>query len=88
MNYQRKLKNYIYMVFLLSCCVCVCMLRYSVTSDSLQTDCSPPGSSVHGIFQERILEWVVTSSSIESSQSMSLSSPALTGGFLTTEPRS
>ena len=22
-------------------------------------DCSPPGSSVHGIFQERILEWIV-----------------------------
>ena len=22
------------------------------------TDCSPPGSSVHGIFQARILEWV------------------------------
>ena len=21
-------------------------------------DCSPPGSSVHGILQERILEWV------------------------------
>ena len=27
------------------------------------TDCSPPGSSVHVIFQERILEWVVTPSS-------------------------
>ena len=23
--------------------------------------CSPPGSSVHGVFQERILEWVVIS---------------------------
>ena len=23
-------------------------------------DCSPPGSSDHGIFQARILEWVVT----------------------------
>ena len=22
-------------------------------------DCSPPGSSVHGIFQARILEWIV-----------------------------
>jgi len=22
-------------------------------------DCSPPGSSVHGIFQARVLEWVV-----------------------------
>ena len=26
-------------------------------------DCRPPGSSVHGILQERILEWVVISSS-------------------------
>ena len=25
-------------------------------------DCSPPGSSVHGIFQARILEWVAISS--------------------------
>ena len=24
------------------------------------TDCSPPGSSVHGILQARILEWVAT----------------------------
>ena len=26
-------------------------------------DCSPPGSSVHGILQARILEWVAVSSS-------------------------
>ena len=26
-------------------------------------DCSPPGSSVHGILQTRILEWVAMSSS-------------------------
>ena len=32
-------------------------------------DCSPPGSSVHGIFQARILEWVPISSSRASSQS-------------------
>ena len=30
-------------------------------------DCSPPGSSVHGILQARILEWVVISFSRESS---------------------
>ena len=29
--------------------------------------CSPPGSSVHGIFQARILEWVAISSSRRSS---------------------
>ena len=31
-------------------------------------DCSPPGSSVHGIFQVRILEWVAISSARGSSQ--------------------
>ena len=31
-------------------------------SDSLQADCNPSGSSVHGIFQARILEWVAISS--------------------------
>ena len=30
-------------------------------------DCSPPGSSVHGILQARILEWVVISFSRGSS---------------------
>ena len=31
-------------------------------------DCSPPGSSVHGIFQARLLQWVAISFSRESSQ--------------------
>ena len=30
-----------------------------VVSNSDPKDCSPPGSSVHGILQARILEWVV-----------------------------
>ena len=33
------------------------------------TDCSPPGSSVYGIFQARLLDWVAISSSRGSSQS-------------------
>ena len=37
---------------------------YSVTSVvSDFVDCSPPGSSVHGILQARILEWVAMPSS-------------------------
>ena len=40
----------------------------SVVPDSLQPmDCSPPGSSVHGIFQTRILEWFAISFSRGSS---------------------
>ena len=36
-------------------CVCVC----SVLSNSLQpTNCSPSDSSIHRIFQARVLEWV------------------------------
>ena len=34
-------------------------------------DCSPPGSSIHGIFQARILEWVAISFFRRSSQSRS-----------------
>ena len=49
--------------------------NYLVRAKSLQScrtlcdpkDCSPPGSSVHGILQARILEWVVMPSSRVSS---------------------
>ena len=51
-------------------------------------DCSPPGSSVGGIFQAKTLEWVacpppgdLPKSGIELG---SLNSPALAGGFFTT----
>ena len=53
-------------------------------------DCSLPGSSVHGILQARILEWVAMPSSRGPSQPGiepgSLSSPALVGRFFATEP--
>ena len=41
-------------------CVCVLVAQW-------QRGCSPPGSSVHGIFQARILEWVAMPSSRGSS---------------------
>ena len=50
-------------------------------------DCSPPGSSVRGILQARIPEWVVVPSSRGSSQqgfNPCLTSPAFSGGFFTT----
>ena len=38
--------------------ICACVLNNSVISNSLwPMDGSPPGSSTHGIFQARILEW-------------------------------
>ena len=49
-------------------------------------DCSPPGYSVHGIFQARILEWVAISFSRGSSrprdQTCMSCVPALAGGSL------
>ena len=48
-------------------------------------DCSPPGSSVHGIFQARILKWVAISFSKESSQPRNQTYISCLGLF-TTEP--
>ena len=52
-------------------CVCVCVHTRSVAKSSLTVcdtiDCSPPGSSIHGISQTRRLEWVAISSSRGSS---------------------
>ena len=50
-------------------------------------DYKPPGSSVHEIFQARILEWVAISYSRDlpspGIEPSSLESPALAGGFFT-----
>ena len=50
-------------------------------------DCSPPGSSVHGILQERMIEWVAMPSSRGSSQPRDGTRVSCTtGGFFTAEP--
>ena len=50
-------------------------------------DCSLPGSSVHGILQARILEWVTIPSPGElPNLEIELMSPALTSRFFTAEP--
>ena len=53
-------------------------------------DCSSPGSSVRGIFQARIPEWVAIPFSRGSSRPrikpMPLASPELAGEFFTTAP--
>ena len=69
--------------------MCMCVLsRYSCVQLCDPMDCSPSGSSVHGILQMRILEWVVMPSSRGSSQPRDWThvsmSPALAGGFFTT----
>ena len=48
-------------------CVCAEWLQSCLTL-CVPMDCSPSGSSVHGILQARILEWVAMPSSRGSSQ--------------------
>ena len=73
-------------------CVCVCVHAHAqlyLTLCNLM-DCSLPGSSVHGIFQARILQWVLFPPPGDlpnsGTESMSPAAPALAGEFLTTEP--
>ena len=55
-----KLASYTYSV--------LCLVPQSFLTLCEPVDCSPPGSFVHGILQARIMEWVVMTSSGESSQ--------------------
>ena len=48
-------------------CVCVHVPAQSCLTLCDSMDCSPPGSSVHGILQARILEWVAMPSTRGSS---------------------
>ena len=41
--------------------VCICLVAQSCQILCDPMDCSPSGSSVHGIFQTRILEWTAIS---------------------------
>ena len=68
----------------------MCIVTQSRTTLCALMDCSPQDSSVRGILQAIILEWVAMPSSGGSSQPrdqihMSVS-PALAGGFFTTLP--
>ena len=64
---------------------CVCNLSCLTLCNPM--DCSPPGFSVHGISQARILEWVAMSSPEDLPDlGLKLTSPALAGRFCTPEP--
>ena len=66
----------------------VCPVAQSCSALCDPMGCSLLGSSVHGIFQARILEWVAISSSRGSlpNPGIQLISPAVAGGFSTTAP--
>ena len=61
----------------------MCLITQSCLTLCDPMNCSLPGSSIHGILQARILEWVAMPSSRGSSRPeiklLSLSSPALAG---------
>ena len=59
---------------------------YLTRSDPM--DCSPPGSSIHGIFQARVLEWVAIAFSrygddttLMAESKLTFSSPVATAEF-------
>ena len=69
--------------------MCVCSVSQLCPTLCDYMDCSPPGSSVHGISQARILEWVAISSTPgdlpdPGIEPASLTSPAWTGRLFTT----
>ena len=62
----------------------LCVVAQSCLTLCNTEDCSPPGSSVHGILQARILEWVAMPSSRGSSQPRDRAQVSRTaGGFFT-----
>ena len=68
-------------------CVRACVLSCSVMSNCSSMDYTLTGSSVHRIFQARILEISFSRGySPVKDQTVSLASPALAGGFFTTVP--
>ena len=71
-------------------CVCGCSIAQSCPTLWDPLDCSPPGSSAHGISQARIREWVAISSSRGSSRPRDRTHiswiSCIAGGFFTAEP--
>jgi len=50
-------------------------------------DCSPPGSTIHGVFQARVLEWVAVSfSRVLPDPGIEPRSPTLQADILLPEP--
>ena len=70
-NYSQKVREYVCIRHLSHKCVCVLVTQsYPTLCDPM--DCSPPGSSIHGILQARTLEWVAISFSNANFSSSSL----------------
>ena len=67
-------------------CVCVCSVAQSCPTLCNFMDCSPPGSSVHGISQPIYWSRLPRDLPDPGIKPVSPASPALAGGFFPTEP--
>ena len=97
-NYIYQMCVYMHRSLSLSLCVCVCVCVCVCSTLSCfscvrlcdSMDCSLPGSSVHGIFQARIREWVAMPSFRRSSRPEDrlcvYCRSCIAGRFFTTEP--
>ena len=81
----QKEWNQVFHICVYVCMLCLVVQLYPTPWDTLH--CSPPGYTVHGIFQARILEWVAISFSRGSSQTRDQNSvfcvSCIAGGFFT-----
>ena len=75
---------YIYFLNQPTCYCCFCLVAKSCPTLCNPMDHSPPGPSVYGISQTRILEWVAISFS-PTDPGIEPMSPELAGRFFTTE---
>ena len=72
---------------LYKCMYCCCLVSKSCPALCDPLDCSPPGSSVYGISQARILGWVAISFFRGSSQPRDQTcAPCMASRFFTTDP--
>ena len=82
-------------VYVYNVCVCACVYTCTCLLSCVRLfydpmDCSPPGFSIHGIFQARILEWIAIAFSRESFQPRDQACASrvswITGRLFTAEP--
>ena len=71
---RSAMNSSVWILFVSSCCAQLCQALYD------PMDCSLPGSSVHGNFQARILEWVAISFSRGSLSMSRFASAQVSGG--------
>ena len=84
---NRQFEKAVYILGKTKPCACACLVAQACPTLFSTPWISPPGSSVHGISQARILEWVAISFSRGSSWPRDqIQVSWLTGRFFTTEP--